>query len=280
MDLDSPARGMRVVGGVELDPSSPGSGWLELNDYSFYSHISAARIWGIPLPFRYLDDKRIHVARPREVQPLRRDPVVGHRLDLCPRDIVRLRGVKLTSPERTWLDLARSLSRDELVAAGDYLVSEYVRSTSVVREPVVSLPDLRAVLNRYKGVPGIVKARVAIDDVRVGVDSAQETRARLLIVRCGFPEPEVNVPIRDPETGRTRWLDMGYPQLKLGLEYEGDQHRERDQWDSDITRDEIASRLGWRILRVTARHLSGTHPELIDRLDRILTLPPLPPSTV
>lgn len=274
-DLDIPTRGMRLPPGIVPDPYHPAGGWLELNDYSFYSHASAARIWGIPLPFRLQDDTSLHIARPREVQPIRRGPIAGHRLDVLSQDIVIFGGLRVTSPERTWLDMARQLSRDELVAAGDYLVCQYRRSANVVREPIVDLSELRAVLDRYKGVPGISKARIAIDDVRIGVDSAQETRTRLLLVRCGFPEPEVNIPLTDPETGRTRWLDMGYPAMKIGLEYEGDQHRERDQWDSDIARDEIASRLGWRILRVTARHLTGTHPEIIDRLERILRVPPL-----
>ncbi len=274
-DLSIPTRGMRIPVGIVPDPYQPAGGWLELNDYSFCSHSTAARIWGIPLPPRLQDDDSIHIARPREVQPIRRGPIAGHRLDLLSQDIVMFRGLKLTSPERTWLDMARQLSRDELVAAGDYLVCSYRRSARVMREPVVDLGQLRGVLDRYKGVPGIPKARTAIDDVRVGVDSPQETRTRLLIVRCGFPEPQVNIPLTDPETGRRRWVDMGYPQLKLGIEYEGDQHREREQWDSDIERDEIATRLGWRILRVTARHLTGTHPEIIDRLERILRVPPL-----
>lgn len=49
------------------------------------------------------------------------------------------------------------------------------------------------------------------------------------------------------------YLDMGWEEIKVAVEYDGDQHRnDRRQYTWDIRRLEMAERLGWIVIRVVA----------------------------
>ena len=57
-----------------------------------------------------------------------RKGVAGHRLDLRATDLTVLDGVPLTSPARTWLDLASVLDSEDLVVAADFFICSQSRS--------------------------------------------------------------------------------------------------------------------------------------------------------
>ncbi len=88
--------------------------------------------------------------------------------------------------------------------------------------------------------------------LRFPVDSPPETLLRLEIVKRGFDEPVVDCPI--PVAGRTLHADLGYPELKIAIEYEGAYHfddgPEQARWDAE--RWEDMRDAGWRVLRVQA----------------------------
>ena len=96
-------------------------------------------------------------------------------------------------------------------------------------------------------------ARRAAAYVRAGVDSAMESRLRMLLVLAGFPEPEVNVILRDLGGDWSRRFDLCYLALKLIIEYDGEQHGDLDHRDSDIHRREELERLGYTLVQVTSR---------------------------
>ena len=57
--------------------------------------------------------------------------------------------------------------------------------------------------------------------------------------------------VRDESGSFVARLDMGWPDLKLAIEYDGDQHRtDRKQYVRDIRRYEELIRLGWVVIRV------------------------------
>ena len=76
------------------------------------SHVTAALLWSIPLPI-YLEEEGnngvIHVTRRHEIGRVKRRGVIGHRAPLLARDVRVVNGVQLTSPEWTWMDLARHM---------------------------------------------------------------------------------------------------------------------------------------------------------------------------
>ncbi|MFF1572977.1 endonuclease domain-containing protein [Leifsonia sp. NPDC058292] len=176
-------------------------------------------------------------------------------------------GIPITPPAQTWGDLAAMIPPGDLVAAGDYLVGG--------GSPLCTLDELILETAMRAGRRGAARAADAIRHVRVGSESPQETRLRLLLVARGLPEPELNHEIRSPAGAFLARVDLAYPGRRLAIEYEGDVHRvDLNVFRRDIARRERVEDLGWRMLRVTADDL---HPDsegrLVARVRRAITSP-------
>ena len=53
-------------------------------------------------------------------------------------------------------------------------------------------------------------------------------------------------------------LDMGWEDIEVAVEYEGDHHRtDRRQFNRDIARIDALTELGWIVVRVTAEDIPG-----------------------
>jgi len=145
------------------------------------------------------------------------------------------------TPADTFVDLAADLTLVDLVVLGD----------SLVRRGLLAPRDLAAAAELAHG-RGVRAARRAARLVRLGVDSAMETRLRLLLGQAGLPEPVVNLVIRDDVGTRLFRLDLAYPEVKVAIEYDGRQHAEnRTQWVKDVGRREWFDGDGWRIVTVS-----------------------------
>ncbi|MEJ1113306.1 hypothetical protein WBN73_04435 [Paenarthrobacter sp. CCNWLY172] len=217
------------------------------------SHVTAALLWSIPLPI-YLEEEGnngvIHVTRRHEIGRVKRRGVVGHRAPLLARDVRVVNGVQLTSPEWTWMDLARHIGRSSLVAAGDFLLAR--------ENPLSSIEAIQEVIDRRPKVKGIRMAREILPLLRVGVDSPQESRLRLKIVDAGLPEPAVTQPISDEHGRYISTPDLQYKEYKIAMEYEGDHHRSDPvQWGKDIERDDRLRAMGWIVLRFSDVQMKG-----------------------
>ncbi|HXR43597.1 MAG TPA: hypothetical protein VN759_02240 [Pseudolysinimonas sp.] len=219
-----------------------------------FSHVTAAAIWGAQLPPSLESADELHVTAVGRDLRARGRGVRGHRaLAGTIRARVHL-GLPVIEPTDCWVQLAPLLAPDDLVAVGDRFVTgrrvEGGRST-----PVTSVAELRRAIHRHAGGRGLKRARWAIELVRVGVDSRQESRLRLHLVRAGFPEPRIGVAI-DVGWPAPLHPDLAWPELRIAFEYEGDQHRsDRERWRRDIARKEAMEGAGWRVIRVTADDL-------------------------
>lgn len=270
-DLVTVSRGIRVPTGSSATGSAALRAYTDLDDESTLSLGSAARLWDAPLPGWLEEDWRIHLARRRGSSTPRRVNVVGHLLALFPDEVVELDGVRLTSPARTWLDLASVLSAEDLVIAGDSLVCEHGPEFPVPRQARCSIDELRVMVERHPGSRGVRKARSAVELIRVGADSPPETRLRLALVRAGLPEPILNHVVwgEDPWGGPgspVLWPDAAYPQWRVGLQYEGAHHNGADQYLRDIRRADTAARCGWIEVRVSRLDLAGEHPAAVRKV--------------
>jgi very-short-patch-repair endonuclease len=88
-----------------------------------------------------------------------------------------------------------------------------------------------------------------------GTESPRETWLRLLLIRAGYPRPRTQIPVLSPDGRRRYYPDMGWEDIKLAVEYEGDHHRvDRDRFAYEIRRLEDIAELGWLDVRVAARH--------------------------
>ena len=200
---------------------------------------AAARLWGGVVP----DGGPVDVLHEQGHQT-RAVGLRSHPLRRMPRTRIR-EGIRVTTPERTFADLAAELDLVDLVVLGDSLVRRRVTTPTRLREEAPTGRGARARL-----------ARRAAGLVRSGVDSPQETRLRLLMVLAGLPEPTVNHIILS-DSGRWAFrFDLAFEEHKLIIEYDGRQHAEDDkQWLHDLRRREELDDLGWRILVVIGADL-------------------------
>lgn len=164
-------------------------------------------------------------------------------------EICTVDGMRVTTPVRTAIDLARRYPLDVAIAAVD----------SLARATRLSVDEMTSSLDRFPGRHG----RKNVNDVLALVDpraeSPRETALRLLIVRAGYPRPVTQLPVRNEFGVLIGVVDLGWPDLKIAVEYEGAHHRmSRDQFDRDIRRFDEMIELGWIVIRVTAKDGEAT----------------------
>lgn len=173
----------------------------------------------------------------------RREGVIVRAERIEADETMRIGGLFVTTPARTGLDLARHLPRLEALAHLDALAS----ARGVDPQAVLTLAA------RYRGARGVKRARSVIAEVDPGAQSPKETWLRLVVTDAGFPRPRTQIRVSDGFS--TAFIDMGWEGPRIGLEYDGDQHRsDRRQFVRDIGRHEMLNSLGWTIIRVVKEH--------------------------
>jgi len=121
---------------------------------------------------------------------------------------------------------------------------------------LVTVSEMQDAVDERQGTRGYSRLKEAMALVRPNTDSAPETMLRLLVVRAGLPEPMVNAPIRNREGKVTAHADLAFPNFRIVLEYDGDQHRtDADQYYIDVDRLQRIMREGWHVIRVNRRHM-------------------------
>jgi hypothetical protein len=162
-------------------------------------------------------------------------------------EIQLLNGMRVTTPARTALDLACRYPVDKAVAKIDALA----------RATKLKTPDVESLGDRYAGRRGTRRARVVLGLVDAGAESPRETWLRLLLIRAGFPRPQTQIPVYDEYGLLVAVLDMGWEDIKVAADYEGDHHRSRLRFNKDIRRHEDVTELGWIDVRVTSQDTEG-----------------------
>lgn len=217
---------------------------------SVVSHHSAASLWGGIAP----DSGDVHLTMPVGNRQKTRG-IRSHRPVRMPTPGSR-RGLPVTSPEQTFIDLAPHCDLVQLVTLGD----------SLVRAKATTPARLMAACDRSLARQAAL-ARRAASLVRAKVDSPMESRLRMLMVLAGLREPRVNVEICHDD-GRVRYrLDLSYPDHTLAIEFDGRHHVEiRAQWEGDVIRREDLEADGWRFVVVTSSQLYGSPGVVLDRI--------------
>ncbi|MEV7604055.1 hypothetical protein AB0N65_01270 [Paenarthrobacter sp. NPDC089322] len=269
-DLLLVSRGIRVPAASDSSGAAALRAYTDLDDSSILVSLSAARIWNIPLPGNRSGDWRIHLARRRGFSFPRRANVAGHLLTFLPDETVEYDGVRVTSPARTWLDLAALLSVEDLVAAGDHLVCFHGPDFPIPKEALCTMEELSEIAGRHPGMRGVRTARAALELIRVGADSAPETRMRLALVNANLPEPVLNHTVRDDFGRPVLWPDAAYRNYRISLQYDGQHHGGAEQHLRDIERQERSLALGWLEVRISKHDLEGERPAVVHKVRRAL----------
>lgn len=239
--------------GVELNPVIRAKAcWLRSRRRGVLVGFSAAAVHG---------SRWISGGRPAEINDTnhrRTRGVIARAGHLEPDDICQKAGLRITTPERTALDLLCWYPSDAAIPAVDALA----------RATRLKIADVELLTERHRGRRGIKKARADLDLVDPGAESPRETWLRLLIVRAGLPRPQTQVAVRNEYGVLIAEVDMGYEDLKIAFEYEGDHHRtDRRQFTKDIHRHEAMIELGWIVIRVT---VEDTAANIIRRIREAL----------
>lgn len=221
-----------------LSEASPGA-WI--------SHVTAARIRSQILPAWLADSSELHLSKPHSLPEVRRRGVIGHSMLAAEDEIEIVNGIRISSRSRTWLDMARRLSESELVCMGDELIRvprvEFEDRTTPFDTP----EGLRLLVARHPNLQGVVRARAALDRMRVGADSAPESLLRLAMEDAGLPEPQLQVALRENDAAGPS-ADLGYRQRRLAIQYDGEHHLHEAQIFSDRRRNKAFVAAGWSVL--------------------------------
>jgi very-short-patch-repair endonuclease len=90
------------------------------------------------------------------------------------------------------------------------------------------------------------------------------------LVRAGLPEPLVNPEVSTPGAERRLFGDLVYPDFRVIVEYDGEQHRtDPRQYAADVARLEALAVAGWFVVRVLAHDLRDP-AALTGRIARVM----------
>jgi hypothetical protein len=231
------------------------------------SHETAAVLTRLGLPPWFGECRSIHLSKPHELPRVRRAGVTGHRVRLIPGELTDVDGIPVTAPPRTWLDLAAVLPLNYLIAMGDQLIRQPRPSLELRSEPYAYKDDLRLLIRQHPNMKGVEKARLALDEMRVGADSFPETFLRLALLDARLPEPELQLRL-EPEDTRSPAADMGFRRYRIALQYDGAHHLTREQQTRDNRRDEAFRSAGWAYFKVNADDLAEGFDSVITRIKR------------
>jgi hypothetical protein len=186
--------------------------------------------------------------------------VVLHSQALRLDEVTKLGDIPVTTPARTAFDLGRRYGRSSAVA----------RLDALMRATGLKASDVRALIERHRGVRGLVQLRAVLELVDGGAESPQETKLRLTLVDAGLPQPATQLEVWDGRYFVAR-IDTGWECWKVGVEYDGVQHwTDSRQRTRDIDRIAELEAMGWRIVRVSSDMLRHRPRTVIDRVTAAL----------
>jgi hypothetical protein len=188
---------------------------------------------------------------------------------LPPGDVSQTQGLRLTTPQRTAIDLARHLHRPMAMAALD----------AFAHAELVTVAGLTAGLGPLKGFRGIVQARELVARTEPLTESPGESWLRLRIIDAGFPPPHAQIVVVDAYGREVYRIDLGYPGLRLGFEYDGQEFHGSDQQRAHdaARRDDLDRRFGWRVCGFGRAEVLGREPKLELAIGELIGREPILP---
>lgn len=204
----------------------------------------------------------VEITAPYSNRPIPRDVVVHRtRRSMEPSEI---RGIRVTTAERTLLDCAALLPSMVIAKAVE----------SAVRKRITTTDRLNGVLAAEggRGVRGTRKLRWVIAQrvAETATGSGSETELLFHIRREGLPEPVLQHEVVTAEGDRFL-LDLCWPDQGKAVEVDGlDAHDSADALDSDLKRQNALMDLGIDLRRFSAREVRRNPAAVVDRIRRFL----------
>ena len=206
-------------------------------------------------------DATLEVAIPTGAHPVRRTGVNARRRDLALGDVVDLQGLPVTSPERTFVDVAQHLPMPRLVAVGD----------DFLRRRLCTRADVGRAISRSAGQRGLRAARRALDLLDPRAESPRESITRTIIIEAGLPAPTPQVEIYDSGGRFIARGDLVYEDLRIVIEYDGYHHLTLEGHRRDARRRGELGLADWLIVTVVPADIHRPQ-QLIAKVTRALTV--------
>lgn len=168
--------------------------------------------------------------------------VVTRRGTLLDDEVMPLDERTVTTPARTAFDIGRRGS----------IMTAVQRLDALANATGFKPDDVARLAVRHPGTRGLRQLETVLELVDGGAQAPKESQVRLWLVEAGFPVPQTQIPMVGPDGVPFAFIDMGWDEWMLGVEYEGAHHRaNRFQVTGDVHRLEKVEQQ-YRIVRVTA----------------------------
>lgn len=277
-DIEHVSRGLYRPAAWDFDLEQAARALSQATPGAWISHVTAARLRNSVLPPWLSDSTELHLSKPKALPGTRRKGIRGHTVQVGPDEVELVDGIRISTRARTWLDMARVLPLHHLVAMGDELIRRPRRELEAREEPHADLDGLRAMVARHPNLQGVVRARQALDLMRIGADSAPETFLRLAMLDAGLPEPELQVSLR-PSESRSPSADLGFRRLRVAIQYDGGHHLQEIQQLSDRRRDKAFEAAGWSVIVVDKADVADDFSTAIRRIKQAMRRSAVDPAT-
>jgi len=245
-------RGVYIQKGVEPSLRDRAIGaWLASRRKAVIAGVAASALHGAPWVDPWAPIELVGVKSEGQ------DGLIARSERIAADEITRISGLPVTSRVRTAFDLGRHLDRPEALA----------RLDALMWNQRFQIGDVLTLSEKYPRARGIRQLRELLTLVDGGSSSPRESRIRLLLIDAGFPQPETQIAVLRGVTP-VAWLDMGWRDFQVAVEYDGDHHRKnRRQYVKDIARLRMLEALGWIVVRVIAEDKPR---DIIDRVEAAL----------
>ena len=151
-----------------------------------------------------------------------------------------------------WHDGERVLARDCVASIKRWAKRDAI-GDALMNATNLKVVDIEEVIAAHPGVRGLTTLRRTLALVDGGAESPYESLTRLTLVRAGLPAPETQLRVVDEFGFAVAYLDMGWRDRRVGVEFDGAQHwTDARQRRRDIERLSNLESLGWRIIRVSS----------------------------
>lgn len=252
---DRPTRGVLVLAGTADDARRRAVVASLARPDGVVSHLSAAALIGLEVP----DPPLPMLTVPPGTSA--RTPVASvRRLHLPEELVVREGALRRTAVARTVVDCATVLGPRRAGRIVDEALHE--RLTTVAQVDAA----LEGACHVPSGARAAVLAALDVWHGPIRLDSVAEARLLRQLRAWGLPEPERQIVVRDAAGQAVARLDAGWPDLRLGLEYDSTRWHGPLAWAHDEARHAALEALGWRLEHVDKADLMPGQTVLRDRL--------------
>jgi very-short-patch-repair endonuclease len=158
----------------------------------------------------------------------------------------------VTTPARTWRDLAGVLTPAALLAVTDQMLHLWTDRA-----------ELQVMLDAHPAGRGGARARRVLPEADPRAESPMESVLRWLLHEAGLPAPVLQLEVRNGEGSFLGRVDLAWPDRKVIVEFDGDVHRDRKVFVEDIRRQNRLIAAGWTILRFSSADVVGYPQQVV-----------------